>query len=127
MMEYLSPTGQYGDLKGKVSVDEGDDQNLADFAKSKGVDTGQYFPIGVDYYREKSEHLSIVTVHRDIASSFDDCEKYAKEHGGELPAVWFGIDATLEELFAYFKRFGLTLQRRFDVGRIAKTDTQDLT
>ena len=115
-MQTLGPAGvQYNDLIGTAAADEADEGGLGVLARTKGIDTGKYFPIGVSFYSggEEYESVSIFAVEKTVAGTFDEVAQYANTHGGRVPCARFDAEATIAELFQQFKRLQVVLTRKF--------------
>lgn len=105
MAEPIDPSTQYGDYKGRASIDEAEGGDLLfRLARKAGVPKG-YWPAGFKASAAKERHvpnqtergwflrLTVYAVDASIASGADELAEHAKRHG-EVPV--FGFDAMIE-------------------------------
>lgn len=115
-MENFSASVQYGDLKGGVSIDEGDLKGLHDFASDNGITTEQYFPIGMSFYIGENRFVSTTVITVDVVANNipGDYEniKYFIEQNNRVPVVKFDIDKDINEFFKYTKRVNILFERK---------------
>ena len=114
-MENFSASVQYGDLKGGVSIDEGDLKGLYDFAQSNGINTTQYFPVGVSFYIGENGFVSttITTVDvitNNIPRDYENIKDFI-EQNNPVSVVKFDIDKDINEFFKYTKRVNIVFER----------------
>ncbi len=114
-MENFSASVQYGDLKGGVSIDEGDLKGLHDFAQSNGINTTQYFPVGVSFYIGENGFVSttITTVDvitNNIPRDYENIKDFI-EQNNPVSVVKFDIDKDINEFFKYTKRVNIVFER----------------
>lgn len=112
MQEIFRSSTQYGDLKGNITIDGFDGRNLHDFAQANGVNTSQYFPIGIDIYIGDHGHQSISIVTIDvgavgIGSTYDNIKEYL-ENNEEINVKKIDCpNATLNDYLKHCKRFSI--------------------
>ena len=116
--ETLKATVNYQDYEGTVAADRHDNRYLDDLAIKYGVDTEQYFIIGLgfnvgetlgDELGHTYVELLAVDKNKTKAGAIDFIKEYAERHDGELPYETFTIECGLEEVLLYFKRFEVVL------------------
>ena len=112
MQEVFTSSTQYGDLKGNVTIDGFDGGNLHDFAQANGVNTNQYFPIGIDIYIGEHGHqsISIITIDVNavgIGSIYENIKDYL-ESNEEIDVKKFTFpNVTLNDYLQKCKRFSI--------------------
>lgn len=105
MAEPINPSTQYGDYKGRASIDEAEgDDLLFRLARKADMPKG-YWPTGFKVSTAKERHvpdqtergwflhLTVYAVDASIASGADQLAEYAKGHDN-VPV--FGFDTTIE-------------------------------
>lgn len=105
MVEPINPSTQYGDYKGRASIDEAEGGDLLfRLARKADVPKG-YWPVGFKLSATKERHvpnqterdwflhLAVYAVDASIAGGGDELAEYAKRHD-TVPV--FGFDATIE-------------------------------
>ena len=122
-MENFSESVQYGDLKGGISIDEGDLKGLHDFAQNNGINTTQYFPVGVSFYIGENGFLSttITTVDvitNNIPGDYENIKDFI-EQNNPVPVVKFDISKSFEDFLQYTKRVNIVFESR-DIGLYGK-------
>ena len=115
----LKASVQYGDYDGTVAADRHDQRGLSDLAEKHGIDTNKYFVFGMDIFMGETRgdelahaNVSILAIDTEAvgADSLDGIQNYVDDNQGMLPYVEFGIDASLEEVLLFFKRFSIVLK-----------------
>ncbi len=103
---------EHGDVVGTAAADF--DTGFHAFAESFGVDVDRHFPVAMSIHTDDAE-LS-VTIYaadkRQVGSTREKVEGYAKEHGGSLPTIAFDIHATMADVLDGFRRFSVVLRLR---------------
>lgn len=112
MQEVFTSSTQYGDIKGNVSIDGFDGINLHDFAETYGIDTTQYFPIGIEIYIGQNEYQSISIVAIDmntvgIGTTYDNIKIYLESNDKIDVKKIDCPNATLNDYLKICKRFSL--------------------
>ena len=115
-MENFSASVQYGDLKGGVSIDEGDLKGLHDFASDNGIATEQYFPIGMSFYIGENRFVSTTVITVDVVANnipgdYENIKDFI-EQNNPVPVVKFDIDKDINEFFKYTKRVNILFERK---------------
>jgi len=115
-MENFSASTQYSDLKGGVSIDEGDLKGLHDFASDNGVDTEQYFPVGVDFYIGEnglvsSSIITVDVVANNIPGDYYNIQDFIEQNKPAV-VVKFDINKDINEFFKYTKRVSIVFERK---------------
>lgn len=120
--ETLQASVQYGDFDGTVAADRHDNRGLWDLAEKYGVDTNKYFVFGVDIFlgepvgeKPAIAHVSILAIDTHVVGgdSVDDIQSFVDDNQGLLPYLEFEIDASLEEVLLFFKRFNIVLKNKY--------------
>lgn len=112
MQEIFRSSTQYGDLKGNITIDGFDGNNLHDFAQVNGVNTSQYFPIGLNIYIGENgfQNISIVAIDLGavgIGSTYDNIKTYI-DSNEEIDVKKFDCpNATLDDYLKMCKRFSI--------------------
>jgi len=113
MQELFTLETQYGDIKGNITIDGFDGENLHDFAKDNSINTNQFFPIGIEIYRSEhgNESISIIaidTISVGISSTYENIKDYFNENENvnvkriDLP------NATLNDYLKKCKRLSIS-------------------
>jgi len=115
-MESFSASVQYEDLKGGVSIDEGDLKGLHDFAQSNGINTTQYFPVGVSFYIGENDFVNTTVITVDVVANnipgdYENIKDFI-EKNDPVPVVKFDIDKDINEFFKYTKRVSIVFERK---------------
>jgi hypothetical protein len=113
-MENFSANVQYGDLKGGVSIDEGDLKGLHDFAQNNGINVQQYFPIGVSFYIGENGFVSTIIITIDVVThsipgNYDNIKDFI-EQNNPVPVVKFDISKSFEDFLQYIKRVNIVFK-----------------
>ena len=112
MSGIFSTETQYNDLKGKISIDNGDTSNIFDLLTNNGINTNIYFPIGVTYYQGVSHSsLRITTIDKSNTnlSDYDSIKDYIDSQD-VVPVKVFDIKISLEDFIKnYTKRFSFAM------------------
>lgn len=113
MQEVFTSSTQYGDLKGNITIDGFMGGNLHDFAKAYGINTSQYFPIGIDIYIGQNGHQNISIVAIDvgavgIGSTYDNIKVYIESNDIIDVKKIDCPNATLDDYLKVCKRFSIT-------------------
>ena len=113
MQEIFTSSTQYGDIKGDVTIDGMMGGNLSEFAKANGIDTNQYFPIGIDIYvgENKYQSISIIAVDKNeigLGTTYENVKVYLEENE-EVDVKKINLpNATLDDYFKLCKRFSIS-------------------
>jgi hypothetical protein len=115
-MENFSAAVQYEDLKGGISIDEGDLKGLRDFASDNGINTKQYFPVGMDFYigengLASTTIIAVDVVANNIPGDYDNIKDFI-EHNNPISVVKFDINKDINEFFKYTKRVSIVFERK---------------
>jgi hypothetical protein len=78
---------QYTDVRGTSAADWNDPSQIQKLAEAGGVDTGRYFPVGVEFYGEPDLRLSkvyAVDTAKAGANTFESIHAYLTQHPGDV-------------------------------------------
>lgn len=104
-MSLPTASTQYDDMTGTCAMDWHTGSELHQFAKSKGVDTDRYFPIGLMFTGVPPISFTVYAVDTNVTGyGHKDIGEYAKKVGGNLPIVEFEFSATWNDVAKYMKR-----------------------
>lgn len=108
---------QYNDYRGEAAADIADRINLTDLTQQLNINK-EFWPVGFDFFVDKTglsiEHpeinVSIYAVDsNEYGAGIDAINKSVLSKGGALPVTCFSKKITVQEFFAFFKRFHVTV------------------
>lgn len=114
-MEIFKASTQYGDWKGSTSADHSDTKTLRAMLKDQGRMADDEFLVGAKLSIAGSEggrlgRISITAyLFKHADARFETVQQAIAEAGDNLELRAVDLELSLEEFFALFKRFGMTL------------------
>jgi hypothetical protein len=112
MQKIFTSATQYGDIKGNVTIDGMMGGNLSEFAKNNGINTDQYFPIGIEIYVGENDFqsLSIIAIDKNaigLGTTYDNVKTYL-EQNEEVDVKKIDLpNTTLNDYLKLCKRFSI--------------------
>lgn len=112
MQEIFTSSTQYGDIKGNITIDGMMGGNLSEFAKANGINTSQYFPIGIEIYLGENDFqsISIIAVDKNaigLGTTYENVKVYL-EQNEEVDVKKIDLpNATLNDYLKLCKRFSI--------------------
>lgn len=96
----IKASTQYDDFVGTAAADISDSIHLEDYLSANGVDTERYQVIGVEFFAEYSEFISVRCICVDKESQ-------------EIKTIGFEKKITKDEFFNLFKRFNVIVTKKY--------------
>ncbi len=112
MQEIFTSSTQYGDITGNITIDGMIGGNLSEFARINGIDTEQFFPIGIQIYLgvNNFQDISIIVVDKNaigLGTTYENVKVYLEENE-EVDVKKINLpNATLNDYLKLCKRFSI--------------------
>lgn len=106
-MNKMEANTQYNDMTGTAALDfkGGTLTEFIEYAKTKGIDTERYEPIGLKLYGGENNFFSISVFCIDLSK----IDTYKQENNDRIPVVVVKIQETYEQFERLFKEFSVNL------------------
>lgn len=96
---YIKASTQYDDFVGTAAADISDSIHLEDYLSANGVDTEKYQVIGIEFYANYAEFISVRFI----------CEEKESQ---EIKTIGFEKNITKDDFFNLFKRFNVIVTKK---------------